>query len=240
MKNLKRIFITTSLTALLAFGSATAVFAAEKNIITTSGTGIVRVEPDIATIGLTVQTTGKTSEGAQTENNKISAKVIAKLVDMGVAKDKIITSYSSVYPDYQYDEKTGKSTISGYQAYTNLQVSLKDIDNVGNYIDGALSAGATGFNRATFSLENPSKYYTQALQLAVKNASVSANAIADAYGKTLGEVYSVVEHESFTSFEQNALYKEKVAMDSEAGSGSTVIQYDKVEVTATITATYGL
>ncbi len=240
MKNLRRIFITTSLTALLAFGSATAVFAAEGNTVTTSGTGIISVEPDTASISLTVQTIGKTSEAAKKENNKISAKVVAKLEEMGIAKDKIITNYSSVYPEYQYDEKTKKSTISGYRAHTSLQVKVTDIDNVGSYIDAALNAGATGFNGASFSLENPTAYYTQALQLAVKNASTSANTIAAAYGKALGPIQTVVEHESYASFEETAVYNEK-AMDINAGTGNrTVIQYDKIDVTATITATYGL
>ncbi len=242
MKNMKRLFITTSLAAVLIFGSATAVFAAEGSSITTTGTGVVTVQPDVATISLSIQTTGKTSETAQKENNKISAKVISKLEEMGIAKDKIITSYSSVYPMYDYDNETGKNSINGYQANTNLEATIKDIDNVGTYIDAALKAGATGFNSAVFSLEDPTSYYTQALQLAVKNASTSANAIATAYGKPLGQIMNVVEHESYTSYEESASYRDKATLDG-SGYGSTndtVIQYDKVKVTATITATYGL
>lgn len=242
MKNMKRLLITTSLAAVLILGSATAVFAAEANSITTTGTGVVSVQPDVATISFSIQSTGKTSEAAQKENNKISAKVISKLEEMGIAKDKIITSYSSVYPMFDYDNNTGKNRISGYQANTHLEATTKDIDNVGTYIDAALNAGATGFNSAVFTLENPTAYYTQALQLAVKNASVSANAIATAYGKPLGQIMNVVEHESYTSYEESAAFRDKVAMDN-SGYGSTndtVIQYDKVKVTATITSTYGL
>ncbi|MDD4844413.1 MAG: SIMPL domain-containing protein [Anaerotignum sp.] len=243
MKNLKTLIITTSLATILAFGSATSVFAAEAGTITTNGTGIVTVQPDIATASLSIQTSGKTSDAAQKENNKISAKVIDKLEEMGVPKDKIITSYSSVHPSYEYDDITGKRTINGYQATLNLEVTVKDIDNVGTYIDAALKAGATGFNNVAFSLENPNEYYIQALQAAVKNASISANAIAAAYGKPLGQIQAVEEHASYASYqEDSAVYNEKALYGNATGSSDrgTEIQYDKIQVTASITAIYGL
>lgn len=242
MKNIKRLLITTSLSTVLMLGSATAVFAAEGNFITTNGTGIVTVEPDTAEVSLSIQTSGKTANTAQKENNKISSKVIEKLQEMGVAEDKIITGYSSVYPSYEYDNNTGKRNLVGYQANSSIEVTIKDIDNVGSYIDAALNAGATGFNSAVFSLEDPTKYYAQALQGAVKNASNSANAIAAAYGKPLGEIQSVVEHESYASYEETANYREKSLADSGYGSSDngTVIKYDKIQVSASITATFGL
>ncbi|NCC16163.1 MAG: DUF541 domain-containing protein [Clostridia bacterium] len=243
MKNWKRFLITASLATVLAFGSAASVFAAEGGTITTSGTGIVTVQPDLAQISLSVQTYGKTSDAAKKENNKISAKVISKLEEMGVAKDKIITNYSYVYPTYSYNEKTGENYIERYQANTDFQVTIKDIDNAGTYIDAALKAGATGFSNVVFSLEDSTRYYTQALQLAVKNASASANAIAAAYGKPLGQIQNVVEQSSYQSYEETSNYREKAMMDSTAygsGDSDTVIQYNKVQVTASVTATYGL
>lgn len=241
MKNWKRLLITTSLATALVFGSATAAFAAEDSVITTNGTGIVNVEPDTAQISLSVQTSGKTATGAQKENNKISAKVVGTLEEMGIPKDKIVTGYASVYPSYQYDEKTGKRTIESYQANANLEVTIKDIDHVGTYIDAALSAGATGFNSVTFSLEDPTKYYGQALQAAVKNASTSANVIAAAYGKPLGPIQAVIEHASYDSFQETRNYMEKAVADSAYGDDSgTVIKYDKIQVTANITASYNI
>lgn len=242
MKNWKRFLITASLATMLAFGSAASVFAAEGGTITTNGTGVVTVQPDLAEISLSIQTYGKTSDAAQKENNQISAKVIRKLEELGIAKDKIFTNYSYVYPTYGYDETSGKNYIERYQANTTLQVTIKDIDNAGTYIDAALKAGATGFNNVVFSLEDPTHYYTQALELAVKNASASANAIATAYGKPLGQIQNVMEQSSYQSYEE-AQYRNKATLEGSASGSSnndTVIQYDTVQVTASITATYGL
>lgn len=239
MKHLKRLFLTTSLATILAFGSSTAVFAAEGSFITTNGTGIVSVQPDMAEVSFYVQTIGKTATAAKKENNKITAKVTSALEEVGILEDKIITGYSSVYPSYVYDDKTNERKISSYQARTNLEITIKDIDNVGKYIDVALKAGATGFNDATFSLENPTQYYGQALQAAVKNASASAVAIASAYGKPLGEIQSVIEHNSYDSYEESKNISRSLDAVSYGSSASeTVIQYDKIQISANITATY--
>lgn len=245
MKNIKNLLITTSLATVLILGSATSVFAAEGSTIITNGAGVVKVQPDIATASLSVQTIGKTSEAAQKENSKICGKVLDKLEEMGVPKDKIVTNYSSVYPMYQYDDNTGKRTITTYRANTNFEVSVKDIDHIGEYIDGALKAGATGYNSVVFSLENPNQYYVQALQAAVKNAAISANAIATAYGKPLGQIQTVEEHASYASYEETANYKENALLDSadygsRSSASSTEIQYDQIQVTANITVTYGI
>lgn len=242
MKNWKRLLITTSLSTVLMLGSATAVFAAEGNFITTNGTGIVTVQPDTAQVSLSIQTSGKTANTAQKENNKITAKVVDKLEEMGVPEDKIITGYSSVYPSYEYDNNTGNRRAVGYQANSSLEVTIKDIDNIGTYIDAALNAGATGFNSAVFSLEDPTKYYAEALQAAVKNASSSANAIATACGKPLGQIQSVIEHASYSSYEETTNYREKALADSAYGGSTsdTVFKYDKIQITANITANFGL
>lgn len=239
MKNLKRLFITASLATILVFGSATAVFAREGSFITTNGTGIISVQPDTAKASFYIQTVGKTATDAKKENNKITAKVIATLEEMGLTKDQIITDYSTVYPNYFYDDQSNKRSITNYQARTGLDVTIKDIDHIGNYIDAALKAGATGFDGATFSLENPTQYYAEALQAAVKNASDSATTIATAYGKPLGEIQSVVEYNSQNSYEarSNKLRSLDEATFSSSDS-DTVINYEKIQISASITATY--
>lgn len=237
--------LASALTLALVLGMGCTAWAADGTTTTrkivTTGTGIVSVEPDTATATLSVQTKGDTANVAQTENNKIIAEVTATLKKMGIEEKQITTAYSAVYPNYFYDDKSGQEKISSYEANTTLNVKTKDIDNVGSYIDAALAAGATGFRNVSFSLENPTAYYAQALRAAVKNAGASAQAIAEAYGKPLGGIVSVEEHSSGNSYEEavmaqySSLEKNTAA---DAGGSPTTIQYSEVRVTAYITATY--
>lgn len=241
MSILKKGFFVMALSAVLAFGISSIAYGAETNQITVNGTGIVNVEPDIAKISVSIEATDKTAERAQNQVSKLATNLINEMEKMGVPKEKIITLYSSVTPNYRYDDATGKRNVDGYRAYTSLQITVKDVDNVGVYVDGALKAGATGLDGVSFTLEDPSMYYNQALQVAVKNANTSANAIATAYGKALGGVSAVTENSSMAIYESAKMATEELMMSDAGGStrsNETKIQHDKVQVSARISATY--
>lgn len=238
MKNWKRMCIVCAAAATLVLGCHSVAFAAGE--ISVTGTGVVLAKPDTATISFSVETDGKTSETAQRESNKIMQKVTDTLTEMGIRQDKIVTTNTYVYPLYQYNDETGKRSVTGYRSSASIQASTKDIDNAGKYIDAALKAGATGTDGVSFSLEDKSPYYAQALEAAVRSAEGSAAAIAAAYGKPLGEVKNVTENT------RNAYYVENTkmaamadeAMDMETGAGGTNILYGDVRVSADISVVY--
>ncbi|WP_458408447.1 SIMPL domain-containing protein [Anaerotignum sp.] len=238
MKKWKKLAVVLAAAMVLSLGTASMAYAAEGEI-NVNGMGVVMADPDTATINLSVETMGKTSEAAQKETNKIVQAVTKAMQNMGVTKENIVTAYTSVYPQYNYDDKTGERTAIGYRSYTDLQVTTKDINNAGKYIDAALKAGATGTGGVNFSVADQSVFYGQALQAAVKNAEKSATSIANAYGRQLGAVKSVTENS------RNAYYVETVNMsnmmakeDSAAAGGGTSISYGKIQITANISVTY--
>lgn len=240
MKKWKKFAAVLAAAFALSLGMVGMAYAAEGEINVT-GTGIVMADPDTAKINLSVETTGKTSEAAQKENNQIIQKITNAMQDMGVTKENIVTTYTSVYPQYNYNDETGQRIVLGYRSYTDLQVTTKDIDNTGKYIDAALKAGATGTNGVDFSIADQSLFYGQALQTAVKNAEKSAQSIAQAYGKQLGAVTSVTENSRNAYYVETAnLSKMMVAEDAAAYTGSgTTISYGKIQITANIAVTYG-
>ena len=240
MKKWKKLAAVLAATMALSLGTASMAYAAEGEI-NVNGTGIVMADPDTAQINLSVETTGKTSQAAQKESNKILQAVTKTMQDMGVTKENIVTAYTSVYPMYNYDDATGKRTVSGYRSNTDLQVTTKDIDNAGKYIDAALKAGATGTNGVNFSVSDQSAYYGQALQAAVKNAGKSAQSIADAYGRPLGAVKSVTENSRNAYHVETVNMSKQMAFTEEAvadTAGATTISYGKIQITANISVTY--
>lgn len=240
MKKWKKFAAVLAAAFALSLGMVGMAYAAEGEI-NVNGTGIVMADPDTAKINLSVETMGKTSESAQKENNQIIQKITNAMQDMGVTKENIVTTYTSVYPQYNYNDETGQRIVMGYRSYTDLQVTTKDIDNTGKYIDAALKAGATGTNGVDFSVADQSLFYGQALQTAVKNAEKSAQSIAQAYGKQLGTVKSVMENSRNAYYVETAnLSKMMVAEDAAADTGSgTTISYGKIQITANIAVTYG-
>ena len=239
MNKWKKLCTILAAALVLSLGMTCLAYGADGEI-NVNGTGVILADPDTADIFLSIETMGKTSDAAQKDNNKIIQKVTQAMVDLGVSKENIVTTYTSVYPQYNYDDATGKRTIVGYRSNTDLQVTTKDIDHAGKYIDAALKAGATGTNGVNFSVADQSVYYGQALQTAVKNAEKSAKSIADAFGKPLGAVKSVTETSRNAYHVETSNMKMMVAEEAMADSaaGGTTISYGKIQITANLSVTY--
>ena len=157
--------------------------------VTVNGTATIKSKPDEAIVGLGVQTQANTAQGALSENAIKMTALIASLMDKGIAKDDIATSYVSIYPTY------GNSgvAITGYQADNQVNVTLHDISTVGEVIDDAVKAGANLSNGITFQLSDENQGVNQALGDAVANARSKAETLAGAGGAQLGEVVSIQE-----------------------------------------------
>lgn len=239
MKKWKKLCMILAAAVVLSLGTASLAYAAEGEIHV-NGVGVVMANPDTADISLSVQTTGKTADAAQQESNRIQQKVTNALLDLGIAKDNIVTTYTSVYPQYTYNDETGERTVNSYRSNIELNVTTKDIDHTGKYIDAALKAGASGTDGVSFSVADQSVYYGQALQAAVKNAEKSASSIANAYGKALGAVKSITENSqnAYKETATNAMAEFAVADTYSGMGGGTTISYGKIQITAKIAVTY--
>lgn len=244
-KSLKRvlgIFVAGALTFSAFSVSALAAETASRTI-TVSGTGIVKVAPDTADINFTVETTEKKSDEAQTKNAKITEDVYNALKSKGILEKDIKTSGYYVYPVYNYDESSKLDKLIGYTATNRFTVTTKQIDKVGEIIDTAVKAGATSSSGISFYVEDPNKFYGDALNSAVVNASKSANSIAKALGVTLTSVVNVTESPNGNSYEVFA--NNKMAMDTvaeastSASQRNTKISYDDIEIEARVTVVYG-
>lgn len=224
-------FLTVS-----GMGFTNTVMAAEatNKLITVNGSGVIKVDPDKATINLGVETTGSDAVTAQKETAVTMNKVISALKAMGINESQITTSRYSVYPDYNYNRDTGEETIKGYKASNVIKVTTNDVDGTGAIIDTAAKAGANVNNGVSFSVEDSSKYYGEALALAVKSADTSAKSISEALSVTLGAPISVTESGGSSVFSKNLAMSARGAVEDSA----TNISYEQIEITASVTVQY--
>ena len=211
--------------------------AAEKGQINVTGKGIVTVEPDLATMYISIDTNAPTAEEAQKQNADKSGSVISGLKAVGIKDEDIKTNRYGVYPRYKYDEKTGERTMVGYEVSNNLLVTTADVKNTGKYLDAAVKAGATGNDNVEFSVKDPTQHYAQALSLAIQNANSSAQTIAKALGVVQGKAVRVDENYSSDSYLRNESEKASAVRDMGAGSAAD-IRYDKIQISANVNVTY--
>lgn len=156
--------------------------------VTVAGEATARVEPDTATLTLSVVTQSPQALTAQQENARKS-KAVSDAVKATAGAAEIKTSDYTLQPEYDYrDNRLPK--IIGYNARNSVIVTMTDLQGAGAVIDAASRAGANSIDGISFSLKQTSPARGQALAEATQQAMNKANSIAQALG---GHVLRVVE-----------------------------------------------
>lgn len=192
------------------------VLAAEAAVgtINVNGDGEVSAVPDIAYVSLGVTTEKSSVSEAQKSNSATMNNIVEAVKKAGIAADDIKTSNYNISPKYNYEEKTGNSTIVGYTVTSTLSVTVKNINSVGSIIDTAIANGANDANGISFGVSNYEKYYNEALKNAISNAKNKAQAMADSIDVKLSRLTKITENSSGTPNEYPVFYNSSVKFSS--------------------------
>lgn len=142
------------------------------NILKIMGEGIVNVRPDIAQVVIGVITEDIKLKVAQNENTRIVNEIIVSLNNMGIKSNDIQTSNYTVRIKNDYID--GKEIFRGYEVSNYLKISVNDIASVGEVIDASVDKGANYIDKINFVISDTTKYYNQALKLAIEDAQNKA------------------------------------------------------------------
>ena len=155
--------------------------------INVNGTGRVKAEPDVADVRLGVTKQGEDARAASQEAAIAMDAMIKALLDLGIAEADIQTTSLNLNPVYDYDQNPPK--ISAWQADNMVNVTVRDIDSVGDVVDAAVAAGATNVNGISFRIEDPTAAQALARSQAVADAEAKALQLAaDARVNIIGVV----------------------------------------------------
>lgn len=160
-----------------------------------NGEGKVYAATDIATLGLGVEVQKMTVAEAQSQAAVDMDRVMKVLKANGIAEKDIQTQQYSIYPVKQWDEKGQREVLLGYRVTNMVTVKIRKLADVGDVIDGvALVAGdSIRINSISFSIDDPSAYYQQAREKAVKDAMEKAKQIAGTSNIKLGKLLYISE-----------------------------------------------
>ncbi len=117
-------------------------------------------------------------------------------------------------------------------AASNVVTATVAVAKAGTVIDAAVEAGANQVSGPVMSVADQGKLYRQALKAAMADARLSAETLAAAAGRSLGEVTSVVESGGATPV---PMYEKAAVSD-----GGTPVEAGTQETAATITVTFAL
>lgn len=207
----------------------------EPNVINVSGSGEIKLVPDIATVSIQVRTYNEKPAAAQAENSAIMDAVIEAVKAAGVKDADIATDNVSLNERYNY--KKTPAVVVGYDMVTSIKITIRDIDAVGKVLSDAIAAGATGTYGLTLTVSDSSAAYQQALKAAIDDAKGKAQAIAEALGVTLKPIPSAVNEQS-SSYTPNAAYDMRTASAAEDANADVSISPGELTVEAQVSIEY--
>jgi uncharacterized protein YggE len=201
--------------------------------ISLTGSGSASAQADQATVNLGVQTDSKLANESIRENADIMSAVIEALKTTGISEEDITTTSYNVYPVYDWTEE-GR-VFRGYTVTNLVQVTVKDLDIVGDVIDAAANAGANQINGISFELSDATREQlkTNAYIAALTDAQDKAQVIADTLGLNIIDVQSVTEY-SYTPVRSYDYYEAGAYEDSGSARAPTPIVSGELSVNVSV------
>jgi uncharacterized protein YggE len=161
--------------------------------ISVTGVGEEIVVPDTANIQIGVQVFSEELSEAQRMSNEQIQAIIDTLTAAGVEERDIQTSNYSVSIRQQYDNQGIATAVLGYDIYNTLSVTVRDVEQLGEILDQAVSSGANQIYGIYFFTEDLTEATAQAREKAVQDARARAEQLAAAGGVELGRILNISE-----------------------------------------------
>ncbi len=204
--------------------------------ITVVGTGKVTGKPDIAHVTVGIETQGPSLQKATDDNKAKMNGLLDTLKKLNLADQDIRTNNFSVYTERASASNPGAAVSTDQMIYhvTNqVDVTVRDVNQIGDVLDQAVAAGANNIYGVNFSVEDTAKLEAEARTKAVTDARVRAESLAQLNGVQLGEVLTVSE--VIDGPASPMVYSAKGM-----GGGSTPVQPGELEMSVSIQITYAV
>lgn len=222
---------------ILALALMMTTVALADTTITITGSGEIPVAADTAVISLGVSYQDADVQKAQARVNETIAAIRALLTENGIPQESLNTDFLNIYALYDYSETEEK--VVAYRANNNLAIQVKDMEQVGEIIDLAFSAGANTLNGVSFSAKNVDEIKPEAMKAAVADARAKAEILAAAAGLKITGIEAISEGATY-SYDRGIsnFANAKYDMEEDAGSYGTYVQAAKLAVSSTVTIVF--
>jgi uncharacterized protein YggE len=159
--------------------------SAQANTVYVGAEGKFEGAPDTAQIQFNVSVQEDTSEAAFQRASKNVEQVRQVLRANGIEPKAANIGFLSVQPAYEWKPK---QRVIGYRVTTEVTLKLKDFAKVGPITQQLAAANVSETQTLSYTLENIDEAKNKAVEDAYRRARNSADTLARASGRTLGEL----------------------------------------------------
>jgi uncharacterized protein len=159
--------------------------SAQPNTVYVGADGKFESAPDTAQIQFNVSVQDDTSQAAFARASKNVEQVRQVLRANGIDPKAANVGFLSVQPVYEWKPK---QRVIGYRVTTDVTMKLKDFAKVGPITQQLADANVSETQTLSYTLENIDDAKNKAVEDAYRRARNSADALARAGGRTIGEL----------------------------------------------------
>jgi uncharacterized protein len=216
-----------------------AAFADESRprTVSVSGAGEVAAEPDLAHVTLGVEARRPTMAEARAEVSAAVERVLALTRSLGIDPKHVNSTRLQIQPEYSWNDRDRKRILLGYLVNRQVQVELRDLDQLGPLLERAVDAGVNQVGDPALDSSRRKELEREALVKAVQDARLNAETLARAAGVTLGPVRML---NGSSSPPMVPMYRQRVAMADAAAPAEATYQPGEMKFTASVNAEYDL
>jgi len=211
----------------------------QTNTVQVGADGKFEAAPDTAFIQFNISAQADTAKAAYDQAAKEAETSRQVLRNNGIDPKSAQVGFYSVTPNYDY--RNPKHRVIGYTVTTSVSLKLRDFSKIGPIIQQIADADLTESQSLSYTLENMDEAKSKAVADAYRRARISANALAVASGRTLGELsYASVDVSENIRVFQPA--RRAMAMGAAAAAPSPTEEFtpQAVTVTAHVNALFAL
>jgi hypothetical protein len=238
MKSALSVLVLCILTA-ASFAQEHPAITALPNSVYVGADGKFESAPDTAVIQFNISVQENTSQAAYEHASREAEQVRQVLRANNIDPKAANLGFLSVQP--MYDWKNPKQKVIGYRVTTDVTLKLKDFSKIGPITQQLADANVSETQTLNYTLENIDEAKNKAVEDAYRRARNSADAIARASGRALGELsYASVDTFENPRIVTRGLARPMAAMAPAAPPPTEEFTPQTVTITAHVNALFNL
>ena len=183
-----------------------------------TGTGMVSIAPDEATITAQVSLVERDAGKAQSlASNEVDAMLLA-IKSFSLKPDSLNASELSLLPEYRWDRATDQQQFMGFRVTRTISFTIAEIDQLGAALSALANAGATLISSPVMGSSNAQDAKDEALAKAVGDAQKKLTLLANAANMSLSSITQISEVAPYSPRPQPTLMRTEMSLDSVASN----------------------
>jgi uncharacterized protein len=239
MRNTVAVFCAVLLLRVLSIAQSPAINplpnTALPNTIFVGADGKFETAPDTALIQFNISAEADNAKDAYERAAKEAEATRQVLRANGIDPKAAEIGFYSVNPEY--DWKNPKHKVIGYQVRTSVSLKLKDFSKIGPVTQQLADASVSESQSLSYTLDSTDDAKSKAVADAYRRARASAQSLASASGRVLGEL-SYASVDTFENIRGVSPMPRRMAMAAQSPAPTEEFSPQNVTVTAHVNAMF--